>query len=222
LCQHHNDLFLPWHRGYLYHFELALQDVDSSVTVPWWNWLDEPGLPAAFTAARTPAGKDNPLAGAPITPSGVRSQPDWPQQTVRDPGAAQEPAPLGPPLRTFPVGSQQVDTLKWLMSSPSYHQFERRLWAVHDNLHVWVGGTMSDPNWAAYDPLFWSHHAMVDRLWRIWQHNNPNALPTQTVLDTSMTFATPPSMKASEVLDVTELGYDYAAQLAVSGQGAGR
>lgn len=22
---------------------------------------------------------------------------------------------------------------------------------------------------AAYDPLFWAHHAMVDRLWRLWQ-----------------------------------------------------
>lgn len=215
LCQHHNDFFLPWHRGYLYHFELALQDVDPEVTVPWWNWIDEEGLPSAFSDPQAD-GQDNVLTGAPVQPSGVQPQPDWPQQTDRDPGAAQDPAPVPPPLRTVTVGGQQLDTLAWLMDSPSYGQFEQRCWALHDNIHVWVGGTMSDPNWAAYDPIFWSHHAMVDRLWRIWQHNHPSARPTEDVLDTTMTFATPPSMKVVDVLDVAQLGYDYAAQAASS------
>ena len=76
---------------------------------------------------------------------------------------------------------------------------------------------MSDQNWAAYDPIFWSHHAMVDRLWRIWQHNNPSAVPTPDVLNTSMTFATSPSLTVSDVLDVTQLGYEYAAQAGSSG-----
>ena len=33
-------LFLPWHRAYLYFFELALQDQDPAhaVTLPWWDW----------------------------------------------------------------------------------------------------------------------------------------------------------------------------------------
>jgi tyrosinase len=217
ICQHHNDLFLPWHRGYLYHFELALQDVDPQVTVPWWNWMDEPGLPQIFADA-TVAGGPNVLLGAPIKPTGVQAQPGWPTETTRDPGAPQDPAPLAPPLRSGMIGGQQVDYYDWMMKSPTYSQFEQRCWRLHDNIHVWVGGTMSDPNWAAYDPIFWSHHAMVDRLWRIWQHNNPSALPNQHVLDTSMTFATSPSLKVRDVLDVKQLGYDYAAQAAV-GQG---
>jgi hypothetical protein len=44
------------------------------------------------------------------------------------------------------------------------------------------------------------------------QHNKPSAVPTQLVLDTSMTFATTPSLKGREVLDGNQLGYDYAAQ----------
>ena len=95
LCQHHNDLFLPWHRGYLYHFELALQDVDPQVSLPWWNWMDEPGLPAAFTDADA---SSNPLQAAPVQPIGVQPQPDWPTETVRDPGVPQDPAPVPPPL----------------------------------------------------------------------------------------------------------------------------
>ena len=123
---------------------------------------------------------------------------------------------MPPPLRTATIGGRKVDLYDWMMSSPSYSQFEQRCWRLHDNIHVWLGGTMSDQNWAAYDPIFWAHHAMVDRLWRIWQHNNPNALPDQRVLDTAMTFASVPSMKVSDVLDVTQLGYDYAAQAASS------
>ena len=35
-----------------------------------------------------------------------------------------------------------------------------------------TGGDMSDPRAAAYDPIFWFHHAGIDWLRRTWQHNN--------------------------------------------------
>jgi Common central domain of tyrosinase len=34
---HHTSHFLPWHREMLYRFELELQKVDSSVTIPYWD-----------------------------------------------------------------------------------------------------------------------------------------------------------------------------------------
>ena len=34
-CQHHDPLFLPWHRAYLYWLELALQSQVPGVTLPW-------------------------------------------------------------------------------------------------------------------------------------------------------------------------------------------
>jgi tyrosinase len=37
-CQHGWEQFLPWHRMYLYHFEQQMQDVDASVTLPYWDW----------------------------------------------------------------------------------------------------------------------------------------------------------------------------------------
>jgi hypothetical protein len=36
-CQHHDALFLPWHRAYLYWLELALQSEVPGVTLPWWD-----------------------------------------------------------------------------------------------------------------------------------------------------------------------------------------
>lgn len=37
-CQHGWERFLPWHRAYLYEFEQNLQDFDSDVTLPYWDW----------------------------------------------------------------------------------------------------------------------------------------------------------------------------------------
>jgi len=70
---------------------------------------------------------------------------------------------------------------------------------------------MADPNWAAFDPLFWAQHAMVDRLWRIWQHNRPGAQPDHALLDQPMTYATEPSLRARDVLDVKQLAYPAPA-----------
>jgi len=211
ICQHHNPYFLPWHRGYLYHFELALQEVDPGVTVPWWNWMDEPGIPKAFEVKK--AGKrKNVLASAPIKPLGVPRGPGWPRRTQRDPGGI--PQALPPPLGNARFPGSRGGASSWIMAAPSYEEFWKRCARVHDNVHVWVGGQMLDQNWAAFDPLFWAHHAMVDRLWRIWQHNNPGALPNHPTLEYSMTFAREPSLRVRDVLDVKSLGYEYAAQTA--------
>ncbi|KAF9444741.1 polyphenol oxidase [Macrolepiota fuliginosa MF-IS2] len=48
--------------------------------------------------------------------------------------------------------------------------------AIHDNIHVLIGGNghMSDPAVAAFDPIFWLHHANVDRMVSLWSAINPD------------------------------------------------
>ena len=43
----------------------------------------------------------------------------------------------------------------------------------HNVIHVVIGGWMNDPNFAAQDPIFWLHHANIDRLWNQWLNRNP-------------------------------------------------
>jgi len=37
-CQHNWEEFLTWHRAYLYNFEKRLQDIDPTLTIPYWDW----------------------------------------------------------------------------------------------------------------------------------------------------------------------------------------
>src|SRR5262245_48604808 len=47
---HGTPFFLPWHRAYLYFFELALRDRVKEATLAWWDWRtlqlgQNPGIP---------------------------------------------------------------------------------------------------------------------------------------------------------------------------------
>jgi tyrosinase len=41
---HGNDAFLPWHREFTRRFEVALQSIDPTVTIPYWDWTDPKAL----------------------------------------------------------------------------------------------------------------------------------------------------------------------------------
>ncbi|TEY36383.1 hypothetical protein BOTCAL_0554g00040 [Botryotinia calthae] len=80
-----------------------------------------------------------------------------------------------------------------IMRDPNYKQFDafsNHQWAsnnapgtygsiedVHNSVHSETGGNgqMGDPDYAAFDPLFWLHHTNVDRQFAIWQALNPNS-----------------------------------------------
>lgn len=207
LCAHWEvqEFFLPWHRGYLYHLELALQDIDPEVTLPWWDWMSESSIPDAY-ARRRANNRKNPLYESKIAPLGVTPRTGWPKVTTRNLGGTPDPQgryPLPPPFRQ--------SHWNWLMVEPrTYSEFSRRCEMLHDNMHRWVSGTMASQNWAAFDPIFWAHHTMVDRLWRMWQTRNQGAIPPPSVIDRPMTFGKAPALTPRQVLEVGSLGYEYA------------
>src|SRR5262249_47824882 len=56
-CQHRNDYFLAWHRGYLYFFESLLRKhavdagltgEDANIVLPYWDWSADATIPAEF------------------------------------------------------------------------------------------------------------------------------------------------------------------------------
>jgi tyrosinase len=59
-CQHSWEQFLTWHRAYLYFFEQQLQDVDPTVTLPYWDWAaNREDVEASIAAMGSKVALDN-------------------------------------------------------------------------------------------------------------------------------------------------------------------
>jgi tyrosinase len=195
------NLFCPWHRAYLYWFEQFLKDRLEHVNLPWWNWSSEAsrtnGIPKAFSDEFV-NGTPNPLYKAHILVP--NSNPPFDEDTRRDP---QDPSDLPTP--------QMIDEL---LELNDFDDFDIILENIHDQIHGWVGGSMGLVSTAAYDPLFWSHHCMVDRLWYLWQLRHGFTNGMQDMLDEVLE---PFPLRVRDVIDIRSLGYEYAvAQISVS------
>lgn len=205
LCHDDDRVFLTWHRSYAYSFEKTLNsalqwkrgDMELELTLPYWDWTQfstvthaSNGIPKVVDdetyVDSSGAEMPNPLAKAKslyrITSLGLS---DEEQFTSRLPTRLRSDIPL---LRN------EVDRY---LTNPSFTSFQNDFnFAAHGHIHVVVGG--SDPSSplpfpardmgrtvsAAYDPIFWMHHAMCDKVWADWQALHPNANIPQHVLDT--------------------------------------
>ena len=59
-CQHSWEQFLTWHRAYLYFFEQQLQDIDPTVTLPYWDWASyRADVEASIADMSSTTGLDN-------------------------------------------------------------------------------------------------------------------------------------------------------------------
>jgi tyrosinase len=209
-CEHRNQLFLPWHRGYLYFFEQALQDVVPGIALPWWDWTVSRDLPPLFAERTDPEGNPNPLFDAAVTAMGGQRRPDWPERTTRP----DERPPTWLPGGGLPA-QQDLDEV---FAAADFDDLTFRLENVHNAVHVWVGGEMGDQRFAGWDPIFWAHHTMVDRVWALWQLKHPGDVPRRVHLRKGLNYFR--DMTVADTLNYTDLGYDYAvAEILVHDEG---
>jgi tyrosinase len=214
---HGQPVFLAWHRAYLYVFELALRDAAARENIPgvalaWWDWRTVRDIPAAFLDI---GGALNPLASVQINDlalqQGLVDQEGSPAAQARTHALARIPntfrEPGRPGTRPLPTEADVDD----LLDRDDFLDFQNALEDFHGDVHIWVGGHMSSIPFAAYDPIFWAHHAMVDRIWRLWQLKHPHAPHPPALLGRALE---PFALTVRETLDVTSLGFDYAVTTA--------
>ena len=93
------------------------------------------------------------------------------------------------------------------MGNATFNAFGAALEGIHNSGHVWVGGTMMSIVTAPADPIFWMHHAEIDRLWAEWQQANPGEHPS---LPGPAGTMDPWSENEAATRDIAALGYSYA------------
>ena len=193
--QYQQWYFLPWHRLMLSQFERVIREVlhDEDFTLPYWNPVtgnpDDLVVPAVF----------------------------------RDPGS-----PLYNGTRWFWVnGGERIDTIyrDWLtidalnekiyIDSPNGSLgFNPRVdQNPHFFTHVALGGDMSEFSTVGADPLFYLHHANMDRIWESWNRLG-NKNPTDPkYLTRKFSYGDPSGKRAdlpvSAADRTAQLGYEY-------------
>ncbi len=229
-CQHGSWFFLPWHRMYLHAFELIVQDAlqDDEWSLPYWYAVDpdDPDksvLPPAFrdtsknlhTESRSFPANDGVPLPVELAPS------------IGDALAA-EIFSTADGASTFGGGERAVpdfsgDEVGLLEDTP------------HGAVHVLVGndfdaaGNLLRAGWmgsfytAGLDPVFWLHHANIDRLWQVWLDADPahvNPIDDPAWFDTEFSFPRVGgglhTWSVGDVLDTDALGYNYESTAAPS------
>jgi tyrosinase len=212
-CQHHSDLFFPWHRMYLYYFERILRAAsgDANLTLPYWNYesSSEQTLPPDFLTPAVPCSQ--------VTNTGTAVDPFYVFQ-LGNPSAHPGCNPLYMPLRAMDGSPAPAlapgaasDSAAFLDidfesipgdfgggpppgSPPVACHFDANEGDLesqpHDIIHGQVGGIMGQTINSANDPIFWLHHAEIDHLWKRWlAQGGGRANPTSDTAWMNTTFS---------------------------------
>ncbi|KAJ2163091.1 hypothetical protein GGF46_000020 [Coemansia sp. RSA 552] len=164
---HGNEQFFAWHRRFLRHFEMLMQEIDPDVVLPYWNWgthwqnpFADPVLSSALFGGNGRASDNCVMDGAQARwgrnyPSkncltrkfryGASTGSFWPMRAVRD----------------------------VMKTAKTHAQFRTRIEnGAHGIVHLGLGGDF-ETMWAPVDVLFFLHHAMIDKVWAEWQTHDP-------------------------------------------------
>ena len=228
--------FGPWHRVLLQQFELELQKIDATVTIPYWDWADADVGPLwnkEFLGGDGDPNKEFKVT----TGSFAFDSGQWPIR-VKDqanqagflrrrmgklanklPDAKSVNAAMA--FNTYDLDPWEdslrdpQDTAQWAAFRPSLEI------SLHNTVHRWMGGNMMDMS-SPNDPVFWLHHCNIDRLWGEWQRGSGHAYlpqtggPTGHNVNDAMIFHEPGkpapwagSQTPASVLDYKAMGNSY-------------
>jgi len=178
---HTNDKFLHWHRKYLYDMETLIQAAANrcDVTLPYWNWALDHSLggnnPKVFGNLRfgTASGTVNDgKFTTSFNPRIVRGSGQAPLsagafstlESALEARFAQDGDVAGRFSRVAMPSSP------WGGQTPlGFAQYVEENW--HNSWHNQMGGDQLSSS-SPRDPIFFSHHAFVDKIWFDWQEDH--------------------------------------------------
>ncbi|KAK9717517.1 hypothetical protein K7432_006148 [Basidiobolus ranarum] len=183
---HNVPCFFPWHRKYIREFELALQSINPSITLPYWDWSLDSQAPETSMIFKPEyfgaSGESECINEGPFK--------SW-EMYVPTPHCLKRNWNKGEKISAFypPELLSKIVT-----GAKSYNEFRVAIEAApHALVHVNIGGKTGDVGtmWSPNDPLFWSHHAFVDKIWADFQLINPHLVDDYGGLGSNNASVTP-------------------------------
>lgn len=184
---HERYTFLPWHREFLFHFENALLTIDSTVTVPYWNWTEDREIPDALADA----------AEWDVTRAMKKGDKISPKR--------KDDVALAMSKTTFVAFHDRIN---------GPHGAVHLQIGGFDEQTSTPLGEMADIEKSPRDVLFWLHHAFLDKLWADWSDVHPGKVPPDGIAPVSNVNARllPTDLlthTSRQVFAIVDLGYNY-------------
>ena len=182
-CTHQQGMelhFLIWHRLFIYYLEdiVRAKSGKADFALPYWNYVDQKDalMPPVFANK-----KSNLYAPARCT---VLNQ--------------------GKPIESKEYGPGKDLDITALMKNTLYSVFNKTIDAApHGAMHNYIGGSTDEETFlnriyqatlpdqggvmaqvpsAAFDPIFWVHHAEIDYIWQQWMNSPKGQKPNLAAL----------------------------------------
>jgi polyphenol oxidase len=187
---HQSWWFLPWHHCFLYFYERILASLSANpntFALPYWDWTLQRGIPN--TAYNEQNGIANPFFDASSALYDANRYPTANSTVDSDPN----PSGNSPQVADYTNAGYINDQL---LTDSTFGDFGGQDPTAgggpgdlelkpHNNIHNWVGSSqlpfrdMGNLTYAAFDLVFFLHHANIDRLWSKWLAAG-NANPDRT------------------------------------------
>ncbi|MFK0238509.1 tyrosinase MelC2 [Streptomyces vinaceus] len=211
---HRSPSFLPWHRRFLLDFEAALQRIDKNVALPYWDWTADRTANSSLWGADFMGGTrraaDGQVLDGPFAFQGgkwaLTAGVDRRTYLRRGLGSGTPQLPTRADVDSV-IALPVYDSAPWNSASNGFRNALEGWRGVnlHNRVHVWVGGQMTSaasPN----DPVFWLHHAFIDKLWAEWQAKHPKsgylpAVRTPNVVDLRSVLSPWNNVTPADLLD---------------------
>ncbi len=201
--RHHSSWrFLPWHRLQLIWFErqVARFSGRANFALPYWDW-DDDRLPAIVSS--------DPVFSR---PNRLASPSESLRAFMRRNGQVFR-GRITDDFSTFFGRARNVGTPAQGGYSGSCE------WSGHNMIHGFVGGDMGRLDRSPNDPLFWMHHANIDRIWTEWHMRNSDGLYPKPwrdeqfsgFVDTRGRLAS--TVSAATTMNTANFGYGYPVDL---------
>ncbi|KAJ2919611.1 hypothetical protein MD484_g770, partial [Candolleomyces efflorescens] len=234
--------FLAWHRQLGNYYGKALrEECGYKGPLPYWDWsidadsskplaqspLFDPvtgfggdGVPGTYTLPPDPNNES--AVPSPFSYKGcVQTGPFKDYVSHLGPGKLRTTHCLVRGIEEMWRPALRSSNVRNTLNTSNYRAFDAAVNSlmngIHGSGHFIVGGEMTNVYSAAIDPLFYLHHANLDRIWWVWQQADRQKRltdiwgpttqngTTQVTLDFDMDFpALGPNVKVREVMDSFE------------------
>ncbi|CAH1783639.1 unnamed protein product [Owenia fusiformis] len=162
---HDGAAFLTWHRVYLVLYEYALRQVDSSVSLLYWDStleqsLDDPSTSNMWHSSFMGNANGDVTSGPAANWLATDGNKLW-RAANNCPDVLTTPGDIANIFSKTTYGQIACGT-------PGCQLMEQ----IHGKAHSYVGGQMGNVDYSPNDPIFWMHHAFIDCVWEEFRNDH--------------------------------------------------